>query len=47
MKYDFIIAGGGCAGLSMLDRLLSDQNLSKKDILLVDKQDYQINDKTW
>jgi lycopene beta-cyclase len=47
VKYDFIIAGGGCAGLSMLDRLLSDQNLSKKDILLVDKQDYQINDKTW
>jgi len=28
VKYDFIIAGGGCAGLSILDRLLSDQNLS-------------------
>lgn len=47
MKYDFIIAGGGCAGLSMLDRILSNQNLSSKSILLVDKQDYQVNDKTW
>lgn len=47
MKYDFIIAGGGCAGLSMLDRLLSDQDLSKKTILVADKQDYRVNDKTW
>lgn len=47
MKYDFIIAGGGCAGLSLLDRILSDQNLSQKLILMVDKQDYEVNDKTW
>ena len=31
----------------MLDRLLSDQDLSQKDILIVDKQNYQTNDKTW
>lgn len=47
MKYDFIIAGGGCAGLSLLDRFLNDQNLSQKSILVVDKQDYESNDKTW
>lgn len=47
MKYDFIIAGGGCAGLSLLDRFLNDQNLSQKLILVVDKQDYEVNDKTW
>lgn len=47
MKYDIIIAGGGCAGLSLLDRFLNDQNLSTKSILVVDKQDYQVNDKTW
>ncbi|MFT4753329.1 MAG: lycopene beta-cyclase [Salibacteraceae bacterium] len=47
MKYDYIIAGSGCAGLSLLYRLLTDSELSKKNILVLDKDQKTQNDRTW
>ena len=44
--YDFIIAGGGCAGQSMLYYLL-ESTLKHKSILIVDKEEKQSNDRTW
>ena len=46
-QYDYIIAGAGCAGLSLLFRLLKDPVLSKKKILLLDKNKKNSNDRTW
>lgn len=45
--YDYIIAGAGAAGLSLLCHLLSYQNLQHKRILLLDKEMKQVNDRTW
>jgi len=47
MKYDYIIAGSGCAGLSLLYRILIDPILNKKNILVVDKTEKNSNDRTW
>ncbi len=47
MTYDYIIAGAGCAGLSLLYRILSDSKLSNKEILIVDKERKAQNDRTW
>ena len=44
--YDYIIAGGGCAGLS-LAYYLSDSTLSNKRVLIIDNDDKQRNDRTW
>ena len=46
-KYDFIIAGAGCAGYSLLYHLLQDPILSKKKILVVDANLNKGNDRTW
>lgn len=46
MKYDYIITGAGCAGLS-LAFYLSKTDLGDKKILLIDKTDKQDNDRTW
>jgi len=46
-KYDFIIAGAGCAGYSLLYHLLQDPLLSKKKILVVDANFNKGNDRTW
>jgi lycopene beta-cyclase len=46
-KSDFIIAGAGCAGLSLIVRMLSNQSLSEKRILLIDKEIKKQNDRTW
>ena len=46
-KYDFIIAGAGCAGYSLLYHLLQDAFLSKKKILVVDANFNKGNDRTW
>ncbi|QOD59517.1 lycopene cyclase [Polaribacter haliotis] len=46
-KYDYIIAGGGCAGLSLLYRLLQDPVLQNRSILVIDKDDKKNNDRTW
>ncbi|AXG70875.1 lycopene cyclase protein [Kordia sp. SMS9] len=47
MKYDYIIAGSGCAGLSLLYRMLTAPQLCKKQILVIDKSQKNKNDRTW
>ena len=34
--YDYIITGAGCAGLSLLQRILLEPTLSSKNILVID-----------
>lgn len=46
-RYDYIVAGAGCAGLSFLTRLLQTGKFGDKKILLVDKAPKTINDRTW
>ncbi len=46
-QYDYIIAGAGCAGLSLLVQIIRSGKLSEKKILLVDKAEKKINDRTW
>jgi lycopene beta-cyclase len=46
-KYDYIIAGAGCAGYSLLYHLLQDTILSKKRILVLDANFNKGNDRTW
>lgn len=46
-SYDFIIAGAGCAGLSLLYHLLQSPLLSDKRILVIDKNFQKSNDRTW
>ncbi len=45
-KYDFIIAGAGCAGLSLVYQLL-ESPLQNSRILLIDKNLKNSNDRTW
>jgi len=47
MEYDYIIAGSGCAGLSLLHGMLSDSHLGSKKILVIDRDKKQKNDRTW
>jgi lycopene beta-cyclase len=47
MEYDYVIAGSGCAGLSLLHGMLSDPLLQKKKILILDKEKKEKNDRTW
>ena len=44
--YNYIIAGGGCAGLS-LAYMLTQSKLHQKRILIIDKDDKNENDRTW
>lgn len=44
-QYDYIIIGAGCAGLSLLMRLL-DKNAGAK-VLLIDRTEKNTNDRTW
>jgi lycopene beta-cyclase len=46
-KYDYIIAGAGCAGYSLLYHLLQDPILSTKRILVLDANFNKGNDRTW
>jgi len=45
--YDFIVSGAGCAGLSLLVRLIESEKFADKKILLVDKELKNKNDRTW
>lgn len=45
--YDYIITGSGCAGLSLLYRILQDPLLQSKQILVLDKSKKTENDRTW
>ena len=47
LKYDYIIAGSGCAGLSLLYRLLINPVLQSKKILVIDRVQKNKNDRTW
>lgn len=47
MKYDYIIAGSGCAGLSLLYRMLQEHSLQNKSVLVIDKDLKNTNDRTW
>jgi lycopene beta-cyclase len=46
-QYDYIIAGAGAAGLSLLMHLIEQDALVGKKILLIDKDDKKNNDRTW
>lgn len=46
-NYDYIIAGAGCAGLSMAWRILHASGLQNKRVLLVDREAKNTNDRTW
>ncbi len=46
-QYDYIIAGAGCAGLSLLVQMIQSGQLNDKRILLVDKAEKKNNDRTW
>ena len=46
-SYDYIICGAGCAGLSLLIRMIESQRVTDKRILLVDKEEKIKNDRTW
>jgi lycopene beta-cyclase len=46
-SYDYIIAGAGCAGLSLLMRMIQDPFFSQKKILVVDASGKNGNDRTW
>lgn len=47
MKYDYVFAGSGCAGLSLLFRISKDSYFKDKKILLLDKSKKSENDRTW
>ena len=46
-NFDYIIAGGGCSGLSLAVRLLPYLKASNKRVLVVDKEVKNNNDRTW
>jgi lycopene beta-cyclase len=46
-KYDYIITGAGCAGLSLAMHMISSGKFSDKKILLIDKDPKHANDRTW
>ncbi|TAG12574.1 MAG: lycopene cyclase [Sphingobacteriia bacterium] len=46
-NYDYIITGAGCAGLSLLYRLLQDPYFLSKKILVIDAALKNSNDRTW
>jgi len=46
-SYDYIIAGAGGAGLSLLHYLMQSSVLATKSILVIDKSFQKTNDRTW
>ena len=46
-SYDYIIAGAGGAGLSLLHYLMEAPSLASKSILVIDKSFQKTNDRTW
>ena len=46
-NYDYIIAGSGCSGMSLLYRILKTPTLKSKRILVIDKNNKINNDRTW
>ncbi len=46
-SFDYIITGSGCAGLSLLYRMMHEPFFNEKRILIADKSQKNRNDKTW
>jgi lycopene beta-cyclase len=46
-SFDYIIAGSGLSGLSLLHRLVQDNQFSGKKILVIDGEKKSKNDRTW
>lgn len=46
-KFDYIILGGGCAGLSLVKEMLSDPFFKSKRIAIIEKEIKNENDRTW
>jgi lycopene beta-cyclase len=46
-KYDYIITGAGCAGLSLAVHMIQSGQLKDKRILLIDRENKSSNDRTW
>lgn len=46
-SYDYILAGSGLAGLSLLYRILKEKALQNKNILVIDSVQKSQNDRTW
>ena len=46
-QYDYIIAGAGAAGLSLITRLIDSGKFDDKRILLIDRSPKTVNDRTW
>jgi lycopene beta-cyclase len=46
-KYDYIITGAGCAGLSLLLRMIKSGKFSTTQFLLIDKDTREHNARTW
>jgi lycopene beta-cyclase len=46
-QFDYIITGSGCAGLSLLARILHEPTLQHKKILVIDAVEKNLNDRTW
>jgi len=46
-SYDYILAGSGLAGLSLLYRMLKEESLQSKNILVIDSEQKSQNDRTW
>jgi len=47
MTYDYIISGAGCAGMSLLVRMIQSGKFVDKKILVVDRELKPRNDRTW
>ncbi len=45
--YDYIIAGGGCAGLSLLWNIMHSDKLKNKDVLIIDSALHPEQEKIW
>lgn len=46
-RYDYIIAGAGCAGLSLAMHMIASEKFAEKKILLIDAAQKATNDRTW
>lgn len=46
-EYDYIVTGGGCAGLSFIIHVLNEPALHDKRILLIEQDNKNLNDRTW
>ncbi|RYF96095.1 MAG: lycopene cyclase [Chitinophagaceae bacterium] len=45
--FDYIFTGAGCSGLSVLTRLITEDALRNKTVLLIDRSAKDSNDRTW